>query len=273
MADAPTPAANPVVPAAPVAVPAATVPAPPAPPVTPTPAAAAPARDAAAANAERSARIARLRQDKENAERAARDASEYHRLQSLAKEDPLRYLEASGLTFEELANRVVAASADPEVVSLRRDVSSLREESQRRTAAEEQARVDAQARAWFDTARRQIEATEGDRFELLKGAGAEGTGLFEDAVAAYVREHQEAPDPLQVAEGVERYLEGLTRRLMGSRRFAPAPQDAAPADAAPADVATPKTLGSTLTPRTAVATKSRAERIAELKAIAKASGY
>lgn len=208
---------------------------------------------------------ARLRQKEEafktqqaTAAMDKRKADHYDQLNRLANEDPLKFLEAAGIKFEDLAHKVLKGNqkspADFAKEAAEKAISDYKKEQADLYAKRQQAYNDQQSKAVVDGAKKQIADlidTNPDKFELLKATGRQTIDLVWSRIEEHFDETSkkngvgEVLDFNKALETVEAELESeLEKSLLGTKKMAAllAKKSAAEKAAAEAAEKAPKTM-------------------------------
>jgi hypothetical protein len=175
-------------------------------------------------------------------EAEAAELAELRSLKQSAKTDPIGYLEAGGLTAQEVFEAVKRGRApvDPAAKAALEKAQAL----EKRLAEQDAARAKAEEAAGLERYRNHITdtiKTGGDKFEFLAAKGSAGVQAVQEAALEFYQRHGKAPDLTKVAEALDKFYEEdfkgalKLKRAQGHLKPAapPAPAPAKPAEPAP----------------------------------------
>lgn len=221
-----------------------------------------PLATASKAFAERAAREQKLREREIATQQQEANVRYAQELQHLAKNDPLEFLNRTGLTYDDFA-KALAKPKDPMA-----PVMSKVQELEQKLAAKEQAEQNAYLDRAYQEAQSEVRKIidTSDKYPLTKGAGAHGL-VWEVIQKHYDRTGEIVSDDAAASE-VEAYLDGFLGKLASipqvQSRFAP-PPPVLPSDGQPSQGMQPKTLtnqqSSTIPVRTSPGLLSAEESI------------
>lgn len=168
-----------------------------------------------------------------------------------AKDDALAYLEAAGLTMEDVVKagtkgeRVdpVARQALEKAAALEKQLAEEKAAAQKRSDEAKQAEAEAKGRSLVV---KELEAG-GDKYELTRLAGDEGIEAVTQAAAAYHAIHGKFPTLAQAMEATEAAYEARAKTMAGSKKGAALfakPVEQKTEDKGTGDATTSKTITS-----------------------------
>lgn len=169
---------------------------------------------------------AKLREEKAALDkaRAERDAwqKEREEHERLKKENPLEFLKAQGLTYEQLTELALNGGAVPpekktaaEVEELRQQLASLKEEREKERKALEDKAAAAQVESFWKDARATLEK-EGEKYELAL-THPDGWDTIQAVISAHARETGEVMSVTEAAEKVQAAFETQLAPVLSSK--------------------------------------------------------
>ena len=176
-------------------------------------------------------REARIREAETSLKQQQQQLEEAQRLQALAKENPLQFLDAVGTSYEDLTARVLKGDRPDPTAGLRREVTELREALNSRQQREETERQHAALVEAQQLVHQYVDST--DQFPLTKASGMHD--LVFQRIHDHYNETGQALSEANAAKQVEDYLSGVVDKLAEleavRNRFAPQEQVTAPSTA------------------------------------------
>lgn len=158
---------------------------------------------------------------------------EYEKKRESAKLDPLGYLEASGLTFQQITDKILEdQDLSPEQKAEKIAEAKIKEYDAaiKKQAAEEKAQREAEA-----LAQKEAELIEGykksiaevtadaEKFELISHEGQDARDLVFEVASLHFDKTGEIIDPSIAAEHVEKYLEDKYKKALALKKLKPEP--------------------------------------------------
>lgn len=141
--------------------------------------------------------------------------------QQIAKTDPLAFLQAHGLTYQEITDHVLnngEPTAEFRVRKLEEQIERERQERERQRQEDRQKEIDTTISGFKSQVKSMIDQ-QGDTYELIRSQEAYDT-VFE-TIEAYFAKTGQILDVDVAAKHVEEELEQHARKILGLKRFAP----------------------------------------------------
>lgn len=176
-------------------------------------------------------REARIREAESSLKQQQQQLQEAQRLQSLAKENPLQFLDTVGTSYEDLTARVLQGDRPDPTAGIKREVAQLREELSSRQKREETERQQAALTEAQQLVHQYVDSS--DEFPLTKAADMHN--LVFQRIYDHYNETGQALSESEAAKQVEEYLSGVVDKFAEleavRNRFVPQEQVTAPSNA------------------------------------------
>ena len=176
-------------------------------------------------------REARIREAESSLKQQQQQLQEAQRLQSLAKENPLQFLDTVGTSYEDLTARVLQGDRPDPTAGIKREVAQLREELSSRQKREEAERQQAALTEAQQLVHQYVASS--DQYPLTKAADMHN--LVFQRIYDHYNETGQALSEADAAKQVEEYLSGVVDKFAEleavRNRFAPQEQVTAPSNA------------------------------------------
>lgn len=152
-----------------------------------------------------------LKKKEQDLKAAQKDLEEYRSLRDTASKDPIKAMQALGISYEEAAKRAAAGDKVDPMEPLKKDIEELKtlvQDSQRR---EEELRT----KALWDEAANQVEeyVSSSDKYPYTKAAPNGGRLVFE-AIRAHYRQTGELLSEDEAASDVEKQIESVVESAL-----------------------------------------------------------
>jgi hypothetical protein len=166
-----------------------------------------------------------IRREKQLRERESKHSdyekqlSEYRELQDLAKKDPFKYLERSGLTFDELSRKLIEDPITPE----KKELQELKEKMTRWEQEREEdskSRKEKETQSAYETAKQELQSLldkEPEKYELVRMQNAHE--LVFQVIYEYQKQNGKWLNFDEAAGKVEAHLEKDVERLLESKKL------------------------------------------------------
>ena len=154
-------------------------------------------------------REAKVREAEAALKQQQRQVVEAQRLSSLAKDNPLHFLDQVGVSYEDITQRVIQGERPDPTIAIRQEVQQLRNELNTRRQREEST----QRQAAFDEAKNLVVqfVDQSTEYPLTKAAGMQN--LVFQRVYDHYNETGETLSEANAANEVEEYLSGVVDKL------------------------------------------------------------
>lgn len=171
-------------------------------------------------------------------EEKQREYQQWQQLKASAKDDPLAFLEANGLTYQEITNRILDDDslspeekaqkiAKAEIDEFKRQLAEEREQkAKEQQELEEKAKEEEIINRYKDGIRQVCQDT--DKFSLINYEGDTAHELVFQVAEDYFAEHGEVLSPEDAATQVENFLEKRYKEALNLPKFKDLEQDSKP---------------------------------------------